>query len=284
MKTSNCQKGYNEKNSAYLREKARQIRINTIKMIYKSQSGHAGGSLSIVDILVVLFYKIMHRKPGDPMWPDRDRFVLSKGHSCPPVYAILADQGYFPESELWYLREKNHILQGHPDMRKTPGVDMTTGSLGQGLSAGVGMALAAKIDHKKYRVFVIIGDGECQEGQIWEAAMAASHFKLDNLIVILDYNGLQVDGLTREIISIDPILDKWKAFGWEVYTVNGHDFTELEEAFGKCIGSSLQVPRIIIANTIKGKGVSFMENRVEWHSHVISPEEFKVAISELKGK
>jgi transketolase len=252
-------------------------------MLYQAQSGHPGGALSIVDMLVVLFYKIMQRRPKEPSWPDRDRFILSKGHSCPSLYVVLADQGYFAEDELWSLRKENAMLQGHPDMQKIPGIDITTGSLGQGLSAGMGMALGAKIDRKAYKTFVILGDGECQEGQIWEAAMAASHFQVGNLVALVDYNGLQVDGSTHDILSLEPLVNKWKAFNWEVYPVDGHNIAQLYTTLLQCRESQSHFPKVLIANTTKGKGVSYMENQVAWHCKAMTSDEFEQAVSELQG-
>jgi len=266
-----------------LSKKANTLRGDVINMIYYAGSGHPGGALSAIDILTALYFCVMRIDPQNPKWEDRDRFILSKGHSCPALYAVLAEKGYFPKSELATLRKVGSILQGHPDMKKTPGVDMTTGSLGHGLSVGVGMALGAKMDKKNYRVFVMLGDGEIQEGQIWEAAMVASHHRLDNLIAILDYNNLQVDGVTNEIVRIEPVADKWRSFGWEVLEIDGHDMTQILVAFTEADRIKGE-PCIIIANTIKGKGVSFMENAVDWHSRAPTKEEMKRALRELERR
>ncbi len=218
--------------------------------------------------------------PSNPKWQDRDRLVLSKGHACAALYAALAEKGFFPVEELLTFRQTGTRLQGHPDMRKTPGVDMSTGSLGQGLSVANGMALAAKLDKKDYRVFVILGDGEIQEGQVWEAAMTAAHYKLDNVTAFLDYNGLQIDGPVKEVMSPSPVEDKFKAFGWNVISIDGHDFNQIEDAVQQakaCKGK----PTMIVANTVKGKGVSFMENQVGWHGVAPNEEERDAALKEL---
>ncbi|HHZ16657.1 MAG TPA: transketolase [Peptococcaceae bacterium] len=259
---------------------AKQMRRDIISMLAEAGSGHPGGSLSTVEIMTYLYFKEMNVDPQKPAWPDRDRFVLSKGHAAPALYAALAGRGFFPREELMKVRKINSRLQGHPDMIKTPGVDMSTGSLGQGISAAVGMALAGKIDCKDYRVFVILGDGEAEEGQVWEAAMAAAHYKLDNLIVFLDHNGLQIDGPVTEVMSPEPIDEKYKAFGWHVQKINGHSFKEIAAAVetAKTIKGK---PKMIIAETIKGKGVSFMENQLGWHGNAPSKEQAEQALAEL---
>jgi transketolase len=266
----------------FLEEKARKLRRNIIRMIAAARSGHPGGSLSAIDILTYLYFLRMRIDPSNSSWPDRDRFILSKGHCSPALYAVLAERGYFPEEHLWTLREIGSILQGHPDMRKTPGVDMTTGSLGQGLSCGVGMALGGRLDHKGFRVYVMVSDGELQSGQVWEAAMAASQFKLDHLIAIIDNNLIQSDGVTRTVIDIEPAEERWSSFGWEVWRINGHSFAEIDAAFENCQALHGK-PHVIIADTVKGKGVSFMENSVKWHSGPPSGEEEQAALRELSG-
>ena len=253
-----------------------------VKMIHAARSGHPGGSLSTVEVLTALYYKVMRHDPENPTWPDRDRFVLSKGHGAPALYTILAMCGYFETEELMTLRQLGSRLQGHPSMNKTPGVDMSTGSLGQGLSIAIGMALGARLDRKDYRVYCMLGDGEIQEGQIWEAAMAAAHYKVDSLCAILDRNQLQIDGPTENIMSISPIYSKFKAFGWHVIEVNGHDLKEILLAF-KEASRIHGKPTIIIANTVKGKGVSFMEGSLKFHGKAPSDEELEQALDELGG-
>jgi transketolase len=252
-------------------------------MIYEAGSGHPGGSLSATDVLVTLYFHTMKHKPDDPRWPDRDRFVLSKGHAAPALYGCLAESGYIPVEELKTLRKIGSRLQGHPDMRKTPGVESSTGSEGQGLSNGIGMAIAGKLDKRKYQVYVMIGDGECDCGQIWEAAMSASNFKLDNLTCIVDRNKLQLDGYTKDIMSIEPLADKWKAFGWNVIKVNGHDIKKLISVLDKARKHKGE-PTVIIADTVKGKGVSFMEGAIGFHGKAPDKVQYKQAIKELGGK
>jgi transketolase len=266
----------------FLQDKARTLRIEALKMIHTAKSGHPGGSLSIADIITVLYFNEMRVDPQKPAWEDRDRFVLSKGHVCPIWYAVLAEKGFFPKEELATLRKLGSRLQGHPDMKKVPGLDMTTGSLGNGLGIGVGMAKAAKIDRKDYRVYVAVGDGEVQEGSIWEAAMSAAHYKLDNLVVVVDKNNLQVDGFVSEIMAIDPIDEKFKAFGFEVITIDGHDIEQISDAFAKARQIKGK-PTCIIANTVKGKGISFMENVCSWHGTAPNDEQFEIAMQELGG-
>jgi transketolase len=263
-----------------LQEKARQIRIHILKMLTAASSGHTGGSLSAADIVTALYFYQMRHRPQDPTWSDRDRFVLSKGHAVPALYAAMAMAGYLPEKELMTLRQIGSRLQGHPDMRTLPGIDFSTGSLGQGLSVANGMALAARLDQREVRIYVLLGDGEIQEGQNWEAAMAASHYKLDNLCAILDFNKLQIDGRVQEVMSIAPVADKWRSFGWEVMEVDGHDFSQLLPALDRCQGVKGR-PSLIIAHTIKGKGVSFMENQVKYHGIAPTPEELQRALKEL---
>ncbi len=263
-----------------LKSTARKLRRDIIEMVYRAGSGHPGGALSVLDILVVLYYKVMCIDPASPQDRERDRLVLSKGHACPALYAVLADLGFFPSDWLWELRKTGCPLQGHPDMRKTPGVEMSTGSLGQGLSAANGMALAARLDNSGRRIFAILGDGEIQEGQIWEAALSASHFRLDNLTAVLDYNGLQIDGWLRDVKSLEPVAEKWKAFGWNVLEVDGHDYTSLLEAIKKAL-EHRGAPSMIIAHTVKGKGISFMENQPDWHGKAPGEEEYRQALAEL---
>jgi transketolase len=249
-------------------------------MIAKAGSGHPGGSLSAVEILTVLFFKVMRHDPANPQWAERDRFVLSKGHAAPTLYAALAESGYFPVAELDTLRKLGSRLQGHTDRTATPGVEMSAGSLGQGLSFAIGMALAARLDSKSYRVYVLLGDGECDEGQVWEAAMSAAHFKVDNLTAIVDHNKIQLDGWNREIMNLEPLGEKWRSFGWHVIEVDGHSFDQLLAALDEAILVKGK-PTVIIAHTIKGKGVSFMENNVEFHGRAPTPEETQRALREL---
>lgn len=243
-------------------------------------SGHPGGSLSAVDILVSLFFRILRHRPADPGWVERDRLILSKAHAAPALYAALAEAGYLPVDELCTLRKLDSRLQGHPDRKCTPGVEMTCGSLGQGLSYGIGVALAGRLDSLDYRVYVLLGDGECDEGQVWEAAVSAAHFKVDNLVAIIDHNKLQLDGWNREVMNLEPLDDKWRAFGWHVLEVDGHDFTQLLAAFEEAGGVKGQ-PVAIIAHTVKGKGVSFMENQVDFHGKAPTTEEAARALLEL---
>lgn len=264
-----------------IKEKARQIKLDIIDMIGRCSSGHPGGSLSIADIVAVLYFSKMKYRPDQPDWEDRDRLVLSKGHSAPAVYSALSLAGFFSRDHLKTLRQIGTCLQGHPDKTSLPGIDMSTGSLGQGLSVAVGMALAAKMDRKSYRVYCIIGDGESQEGQIWEAAMSAGHRKIDNLTAILDHNKLQIDGKVEDIKGITPIADKWRAFRWNVIdNVAGHDIP----AILKALEDAEKVkdrPTIIIADTVKGKGVSFMEHNVDFHGKAPNKEETEKALCEL---
>lgn len=264
-----------------LRKKAQQVRINIIEMLTEAGSGHPGGSLSMTDILTVLYFEKMNIRPDEPKWEDRDRLVLSKGHGAPGLYSVLAERGYFAKEELLKLRKCGQMLQGHPDMKGTPGVDMSTGSLGQGLSVANGMAIAGKLDSKAYRVYAICGDGEIQEGQIWEAAMSAAHYHLDNLTVFVDHNGLQIDGSNDEVMKVSPIADKFKAFGWNVLEIDGHDMKQICAAvdLAKTVKGK---PTVIVCETVKGKGVSFMENQVGWHGSAPNQEQKEQAIAELK--
>jgi transketolase len=257
------------------------IRCDIIDMICTAAAGHPGGSLSAADVVTALYFRVMRIDPENPDWPDRDRFILSKGHACPVWYAALAERGYFDKSHLKTLRQMGSILQGHPDMLKTPGIDMTAGSLGHGLPAGLGMALSGKLRQKDYHVFVIIGDGESQEGSIWEASMAAPNFKLDNLTAILDYNHLQNDYSVDDIMPIHPVVDKWQAFGWHVLEIDGHDMAQVVDALEKAKAHQ-GAPTMIVANTVKGKGVSYMENVCEWHGKAPCQEEADRALEELR--
>lgn len=266
-----------------LQTNACKVRIHTIEGVFNAKSGHPGGSLSAADIITYLYFKEMKIDPQNPKDPARDRFVLSKGHCCPALYGALALKGYFPAEEIKTLRHIGAMLQGHPDMKNTPGVDMSSGSLGQGVSAACGMALAAKYDKAAYRVYAMLGDGECEEGQVWEAAMFASHYKLDNLCLIVDFNGLQIDGNVNEVAGLEPIDSKFEAFGFEVIKINGNDFNEIEAAFNKA-KTIKGKPTAIIAKTIKGKGVSYMENQVGWHGKAPNADEYKAAMDELQAQ
>jgi transketolase len=265
-----------------LEQKTKIIRSYIIKMLAEAGSGHPGGSLSAVEIVTALYFHVMNIKPEEPYWPDRDRFVLSKGHAAPVLYAALAEKGFFPVEELWKLRKTGAMLQGHPDMKGTPGVEISTGSLGQGLSAANGMALAARLDGRKSRIYVLLGDGEVEEGQVWEAAMAAAYYKLDNLMVFVDHNHLQIDGHVEEVMSPEPLKDKFNAFGWHVVEIDGHNLEEIIQAVETAKGIKGK-PTVAIAETIKGKGVSFMENQVDWHGKAPSREQMKKALEELGG-
>lgn len=264
-----------------LEAKAIEIRKDILAEIFEAGSGHPGGSLSAADIFTFLYFEKMNIDPFDEKNPERDRFVLSKGHTAPGLYAVLAERGYFSKNELRTLRKTNSHLQGHPDMKKVPGIDMSTGSLGQGISAAVGMALAAQLTGKSYHVYTLLGDGELQEGQVWEAAMLAAHRKLDNLTVIVDNNGLQIDGDIKEVNSPYPIGEKFKAFNFYVIETDGHDFDELRKAFEEA-DSVNDRPTVIIAKTVKGKGVSFMENIAGWHGKAPNREQYEQAIRELE--
>ncbi|HHU85944.1 MAG: transketolase [Pelotomaculaceae bacterium] len=263
-----------------LENKARILRKHIIKMTCAAGSGHPGGSLSAADIVAALYFHELRLDPSRPDWPDRDRFVLSKGHAAPVLYAALAERGFFPVEELLNLRKLGSRLQGHPDMRKVPGVEMSTGSLGQGLSAANGMALAARLDRRDYRVYVLLGDGEIQEGQIWEASMAAAHYKLDNVTAFLDHNGYQIDGPVREVMSPEPVAAKWRAFGWHVIEIDGHNLSEILSALAEA-KTVRGRPTMIVAETVKGRGVSFMEGQVDWHGVAPKPAERDRALAEL---
>ncbi|MFH0731735.1 MAG: transketolase [Candidatus Omnitrophota bacterium] len=264
-----------------LKKTAKQIRIDILKMLTQAGSGHTGGSLSCVEIILSLYACVLRHDPKNPKWNDRDRFVLSKGHGCPTLYAVLAHFGYFPKQELATLRKCGSCLQGHPQYG-LPGLEASTGSLGMGLSIANGMALAARLDNKKeVRIYCLMGDGETNEGQVWEAAMTASHYKLDNLCAIIDFNKLQIDGFLRDVVNIEPIKEKWCAFGWDVLEIDGHNIGQLLDAYDKA-KTIKQKPCIILAHTIKGKGVSFIENRAEWHGIAPKPEQLERALKELQ--
>lgn len=261
---------------------AAKVRIGIIEGVYGAKCGHPGGSLSVCDALTYLYFNRMNIDPKNPAMADRDRLVLSKGHTAPALYSVLANRGYFPVEDLKTLRHIDSYLQGHPVLGKVPGVDMSTGSLGQGVSAACGMALSGKLDNETYRVYAVLGDGELEEGQVWEAAMFAAHYQLDNLTAIIDHNGLQIDGKVTEVMNPTPIDEKFRAFGWHVIVINGHDFDEIEKAFNEAETVANQ-PTAIILMTTKGKGVSYMENQVSWHGKAPNDEEYEVAMTELKA-
>ena len=269
------------KNVEELKSLAKIVRKDIISMLTESRSGHPGGSLSAADILTTLYFGEMNIDPKNPKDENRDRFVLSKGHAAPVLYSVLARRGYFPVEELNTLRKINSRLQGHPSMKCLPGVDMSTGSLGQGISVSVGMALAGKIDNKDYRVYTLLGDGELEEGQVWEAAMAAAHYKLDNLTAFVDFNGLQIDGDITKVMNPSPIDKKFEAFGWNVLVIDGHDIEAIQDAIEKAKKTKSK-PTVIVCNTVKGKGVSFMENQASWHGTAPNDEQYAVAMEDLK--
>lgn len=269
-------------NKKLLIGKAKEVRKDIINMIKESKSGHPGGSLSCADIITYLYFEKMKIDEKNPKWEDRDRFVLSKGHAAPALYAALSERGFFEKEEILNLRKIGSMLQGHPDMKKVPGVDVSTGSLGQGISNAVGMALGLKMNKSESKVYSILGDGEIQEGLVWEAAMAAAHYKLSNLVAVLDYNGLQIDGKNEDVMGITPIDEKFKSFGWNVLACNGHDFEEIHNAYNEA-EKSVDKPTIIIAKTVKGMGVSFMENKGEWHGQAPNEEQRAEAIKEIEA-
>lgn len=266
-----------------LEKTAAQVRIGVIKAISAAGSGHPGGSLSAADIVTALYFDEMNIDPKEPKMKGRDKFILSKGHAGPVQYSALALRGYYDPEDMMTLRKIGSKFQGHPDMRKVPGIEMSTGSLGQGFSASVGMALANRLDNDPGRIYVLLGDGELQEGIVWEAAMSAAHYGLDNLTAILDYNGLQIDGRNEDVMTVAPVDDKFRAFGWNVIEINGHDFNEIKEAFKAARGCKGK-PTAIIAHTVKGKGVSFMENEAGWHGKAPDAEQTKQAVAELGGE
>ena len=257
-------------------------RILAMEMVHRAASGHIGGSLSAMDVLVDLYFSVLRVNPAQPKDPERDRFVLSKGHCTPALYAVLALRGYFPEEELELFRSIEGHLSGHPDMVHVPGVDMSTGSLGQGISAAVGMAIAGKLDKKDYRVYAMLGDGEVEEGQVWEAAMSAAKYRLDNLCAVVDVNGLQIDGRTADVMPSEPLDEKFRAFGWHVLKADGHDLADLDRAFREAAGLK-GAPAVILAKTVKGKGVSFMENDPGWHGKAPGDGQYEQAMAELRG-
>ena len=263
-----------------LEKMAKQLRRHVITMIATAGSGHPGGSLSAADIVTALYFNVLRHDPKNQRWPDRDRFVLSKGHAAPILYAALAECGYFPVEELATLRKLGSRLQGHTDRTLTPGVEMSAGSLGQGLSFGIGVALAGRLDKRDYHVYVLLGDGECEEGQVWEAAMFAPHFQMENLTAIVDQNGIQLDGRCCDIMGIEPLADKWRAFNWHVIEIDGHDMSQVLQAL-KEAGNIKGKPAVIIAHTVKGKGVSFMEGNVDFHGKAPNAQEAEIALKEL---
>jgi transketolase len=267
-------------NPAELAAISKTVRRHIIEMIYAAQSGHPGGSLSATEITTVLFFDIMKHDPANPKWAERDRFILGKGHACPVLYAVMAECGYTPVEDLKTLRQLGSIYQGHPDVRFIPSLEASTGSLGEGLSVGIGMALAAKMDANPSRTFVVLGDGEIQEGQIWEAAMFAGFHKVDNIVCIVDYNHIQLDGFTKDIMDLAPLGDKWRAFGWHVIELDGHNIEAVQAAFHEAEATKGK-PTVLLANTVKGKGVSFMENNPKFHGAAPNKDEYEMAMKEL---
>jgi transketolase len=267
--------------TAGLKEMAKKLRRHVITMTATAGSGHPGGSLSAADIITALYFRVLRHDPENPQWSERDRFILSKGHAAPILYAALAEAGYFPVAELQTLRKMDSRLQGHTDRTLTPGVEMSAGSLGMGLSFAIGVALAGRLDSKTYRTYALLSDGECEEGQTWEAALAAGHFKLDNLTAVIDCNGIQLSGRTCDIMNLEPLIQKWQAFGWHVINIDGHNFDELLAAFPRAEKTKGR-PTVITARTIKGKGVSFMENNVVFHGKAPTREEAEKALRELE--
>jgi transketolase len=263
-----------------LKSKAKAVRKHVLTMTTEAESGHPGGSLSAIELITTLYFHKMRHNPRDPEWPERDRFVLCKGHAAPALYSVLAELGYFPVEELVKFRHINSFLEGHPCRKRVPGVDVSTGSLGQGLSVAVGMAAAGRLDKRDYRVYALLGDGENQEGQVWEAAMAAAHYKLDNITAIIDRNGLQIDGRTEDVMALEPLVDKWISFGWSVILINGHDFNEIITALDNAEKTKGK-PTVVIANTTKGKGVSFMEDIREFHGKPLNRDQLCDALKEL---
>ena len=271
---------FTDKDVSDLEAQAAVIRQDIVTMIHEAGAGHPGGALSAADMITALYFHVLNIDPKDPAWPDRDRFILSKGHACPALYAALARRGYFDVKELHTLRKYHSILQGHPDMNKTPGVDMTSGSLGNGLSCGVGMALSAVLHKQDYMTYVMLGDGETQEGLVWEAAMAASHHDLKNLVAIVDCNGVQINGWVNEIMTVEPLADKWRAFGWAVVETDGHDMRSILTALHTA--KTMRRPTAILMRTVKGKGVSFMEDVAKWHGQAPNEEELVLALRDIR--
>lgn len=270
---------FTEKDVERLEEQAVQLRRDIVEMIHTAKAGHPGGSLSAVDMITALYFHVMRIDPQNPRWEDRDRFVLSKGHACPALYAALARRGFFDPKHLTTLRQYHSILQGHPDMNKTPGIDISSGSLGNGLAIGVGMAMSGRLHHQDYMTYVMLGDGEVQEGMVWEAAMAAHHHDLGNLVAIVDCNGVQINGWVNEIMTVEPLADKWRAFGWNVVEVNGHNMKDLLTVLHTA--KTMRHPTVILMRTVKGRGVSFMEDDCKWHGNSPSDEELVQAILEI---
>ena len=270
---------FTEKDVERLEEQAVQLRRDIVEMIHAAKAGHPGGSLSAVDLITALYFHVMRIDPQNPRWEDRDRFVLSKGHACPALYAALARRGFFDPKHLTTLRQYHSILQGHPDMNKTPGIDISSGSLGNGLAIGVGMAMSGRLHHQDYMTYVMLGDGEVQEGMVWEAAMAAHHHDLGNLVAIVDCNGVQINGWVNEIMTVEPLADKWRAFGWNVVEVNGHNMKDLLTVLHTA--KTMRHPTVILMRTVKGRGVSFMEDDCKWHGNSPSDEELVQAILEI---
>ena len=266
-----------------LKATATEVRRGILTEVHAAKSGHPGGSLSVADIITYLYSEVLRVDPENPRWEDRDRLVLSKGHTCPALYAMLAEKGFFPKEELTTFRAIGSRLQGHPDMNKAPGIDFSAGSLGQGVSAACGMALAGKLGHKDYRVYTILGDGEIEEGQTWEAAMSASKYHLDNLCAIVDVNGLQIDGKTSDVMPSEPLDKKYEAFGWHVIKIDGHDFDQINAAFKEAQETKGQ-PTVILAKTVKGKGISYMENNAGWHGKAPNDEQYEQAKAEVEAK
>lgn len=270
---------FTEKDVERLEEQAVQLRRDIVEMIHAAKAGHPGGSLSAVDMITALYFHVMRIDPQNPRWEDRDRFVLSKGHACPALYAALARRGFFDPKHLTTLRQYHSILQGHPDMNKTPGIDISSGSLGNGLAIGVGMAMSGRLHHQDYMTYVMLGDGEVQEGMVWEAAMAAHHHDLGNLVAIVDCNGVQINGWVNEIMTVEPLADKWRAFGWNVVEVNGHNMKDLLTVLHTA--KTMRHPTVILMRTVKGRDVSFMEDDCKWHGNSPSDEELVQAILEI---
>jgi transketolase len=269
------------KSLAELQDLCKRVRREIVEMTGAAKSGHPGGSLSAVETVVTLYFDTMRINPKDPKWPDRDRFILSKGHAAPVLYATMAEMGYVPKDQLNTLRRLGSIYQGHPDVRFIPSLEASTGSLGEGLSLALGMGLAARLDGKSYRTYVMLGDGEIQEGQIWEAAMFGAFHKVDNVVAIVDYNRIQLDGFVKDIMEVEPLADKWRSFGWHVIELDGHDIPALQRAFAEAAATKGK-PTVLIAHTIKGKGVSFMENNPKYHGVAPTPAEVELALQELK--